>query len=159
MATSLHSLQCADQTLCSTIHWQPLLQGAPFMYTAAQPHRIAPRISHWGGVPQARLLANLANISQQNSGWILIANAPERLSRAALLSAGINPARVIDAQQAPRQLVLQAIQCASIAVVVCWKYGDLIANAQCTLKESQPVSRLRIDSALKHASWQPYQLN
>ncbi|MBO1518691.1 hypothetical protein [Oceanisphaera pacifica] len=157
MATFLHTLQLTDQTLCSSIHWQPLLLEAPFMYTSAHPGTSS--ISHWGGVPQARLFANLANISQQNNGWILIANAPERLSRTALLNAGINPARVIDAQQASRQLVLQATQCASIAVVVCWKYGDLIANQACALKKSLPVSRAHLESALPKASVPSYQLN
>lgn len=139
MATLLHSLLHTHQTLCSSISWQPLLLDAPFMYTNSHVNNDVTRsnISHWGGVPQARLLASLANISQNNNGWILIANAPAPLSRHALLNAGVDPARVIDAKQASRQLVLQAITCSSIAVVVCWKYGDLKSNTLDTHKKQR----------------------
>lgn len=127
MATLLHSFLHTKQTLCSSMSWQPLLLGAPFMYTSSHVNGDVKKshISHWGGVPQARFLASLATTSQNNNGWILIANAPAPLSRQALLNAGIDPARVIDAKQASRQLVQQAIACPSIAVVVCWKYSDL----------------------------------
>lgn len=121
------TLLLSRQPLCSSMHWQPLLLDAPFMYTpdSTGTEAVTGRISHWGGVPQARLLASLAAISKDNKGWILIANAPAPLSRRALMEAGINPARVIDAKKASRQLVQQAIICPSIAVVVCWKYADL----------------------------------
>ncbi|MFD1008261.1 hypothetical protein [Oceanisphaera ostreae] len=158
MATLLHT----RQSLCSAMSWQPLLLDAPFMYTPNSTSTDATKcnISHWGGVPQARLLANLAAISQNNSGWILIANAPAPLSRQALLEAGIDLARVIDAKQASRQLVLRATACPSIAVVVCWKYGDLkqgpldinhrprhiLAARRCGLSTRAAVSYKRLDA-------------
>lgn len=121
------TLLLSRQPFCSSMHWQPLLLDAPFMYTSdsTEANSIKNRISHWGGVPQARLLTSLAAISRDNKGWILIANAPAPLSRQLLMDAGINPARVIDAKKASRQLVQQAMACPSIAAVVCWKFADL----------------------------------
>lgn len=127
MATHLLS----RQPLCSSMSWQPLLLDAPFMYTPDSTDTAEANISisHWGGVPHTRLLASLAAISKDNKGWILIANAPAPLSRQALMNAGVDPARVIDAKKAPRQLVQQALICPSIAVVVCWKHGDLMPGS------------------------------
>ncbi len=121
------TLLSARQSLCSSMSWQPLLLDAPFMYTPDSTGTASGKISisHWGGEPQARLLASLAAISKDNKGWILIANAPAPLSRQALLNAGVDPARVIDAKKASRRLIQQAINCPGIAVVLCWKHGDL----------------------------------
>ena len=94
--------------------------------TAVSTPRVS--ISHWSPVQQARLLANLALISQDNKGWILVANAPAPLSRKALIKAGINPARVIEAKQASPQLLAQAMSSASIAAVVCWKGSQVMSS-------------------------------
>ncbi len=99
----------------------------------------APRVSirHWSPVQQARLLANLALISQDNTGWILVANAPAPLSRQALIKAGINPARVIEAKQASPKLLEQAMHSASIAAVVCWKGSQVISSTLSRYKQDQ----------------------
>ncbi|MFP2767974.1 hypothetical protein [Oceanisphaera sp. KMM 10153] len=83
------------------------------------------RITHWNSAQQARLLANLAAISRDNRGWILIANAPAPLSRRALVEADVNPARVIEVKRASRQLLQQAMACTGIAALVCWQSADL----------------------------------
>ena len=156
------TLLLSRQPLCSSMHWQPLLLDAPFMYTpnSTEAEAIKGHISHWGGVPQPRLLASLAAISRDNKGWILIANAPAPLSRQVLIDAGINPARVIDAKKASRQLVQQAITCPSIAVVVCWKYADLkpglldinhrqrhiVAARRCGVSTRAPLGDRRLDT-------------
>ncbi len=77
--------------------------------------------SHWNRELQAGLLASLAVISQSNRGWILVVNAPARLSRSALTQAGIDPARVIDAKRMSGPLLQRAVDCAGIAAVVCWQ--------------------------------------
>lgn len=94
-------------------------------------------ISHWSPVQQARLLSNLAQVSQNNHGWILVANAPASLSRQALIKAGINPARVIEAKQASATLLEQAMVSPSIAAVVCWK-GSQVVSSRLSLSNKQP---------------------
>lgn len=95
-------------------------------------------INHWSPVQQARLLINLALISHDNKGWILLANAPAPLSRQALINAGINPARVIEAKQASAQLLEQAMNSSSIAAVVCWKGSQIISSTLSLDKKLQP---------------------
>ena len=106
--------------------------------TPLQPPTSRMSISHWSPVQQARLLANLALISQDNKGWILVANAPAPLSRQALIKAGINPARVIEAKQASPKLIEQAMSSASIAAVVCWKGSQVLSRMLSSYHQAQP---------------------
>ena len=102
-------------------------------------------INRWSPMQQARLLANLARVSNDNKGWIFIANAPAPLSRQALINAGINPARVIDAKRASETLVAKARCSPSIAAVVCWKNSQVLSTSV-ALYQASVVS----EQALKH---------
>lgn len=123
MATLLSSRPRSYSTLPATIHVElariTTLKAAPQGWADISASQITEH--HWSPAQQDGLLESLAPISQGNTGWILIANAPAPLSRLALLNAGVNPARVIDAKQASAELIQQAINCKSIAAVVCWK--------------------------------------
>ncbi|WP_319783935.1 hypothetical protein [Oceanisphaera sp. IT1-181] len=105
-------------------------------------------INHWSPVQQARLLINLALISQDNKGWILVANAPAPLSRQALINAGINPARVIEAKKASATLLAQAMSSSSIAAVVCWKGSQVVSSTLSLYKSHQRYATT--DEDMKH---------
>ena len=128
------SKTCLSQTSSSQISsstaWGTLAMTTQDInaLTSLQSSKPAMSISQWSPLQQARLLANLALISQGNKGWIFVANAPAPLSRQALIKAGINPARVIDAKRASETLVEQARNSPSIAAVVCWKGSQMISN-------------------------------
>ncbi|NHI01633.1 MULTISPECIES: cell division inhibitor [Oceanimonas] len=74
--------------------------------------------------PQPEVLTRLAALSHGNGGWILVANAPTRLCRQRLAAAGINPARVLDAQRLTPQQLQRALASPTIAAVVCWQQQD-----------------------------------
>ena len=129
--------------------WGMLNMTTPDKKARASLAPSAPRmsISRWSPVQQARLLAHLALISQDNKGWILVANAPAPLSRQALIKAGINPARVIEAKQASAKLLEQAMSSASIAAVVCWKGSQVMSS---TLSAYKKLQYGVTDQSLRH---------
>ncbi|ART79145.1 hypothetical protein [Oceanisphaera avium] len=138
MATMLHT----RPALCTPLAWgTPQIMHDPSVVTIAEASSPQIYIDRWSPKQQARLLAHLALISQQNKGWIFIANAPAPLSRHALLKAGINPARVIDAKQASAMLVAKARRSPSIAAVVCWK---------ATAKRTRTLVSYQSESVLKN---------
>ncbi|MDP5291076.1 cell division inhibitor [Oceanimonas sp. CHS3-5] len=86
--------------------------------------RATSAVHHASAAPQAALLARLAALSHSNTGWILIANAPGRLCRQTLATAGINPARIVDAHCLSPQQLQAALASPAIAAVVCWQQQD-----------------------------------
>ncbi|PSJ48343.1 hypothetical protein [Zobellella taiwanensis] len=96
---------------------------------AAAPAGLTPAGS--GSSQQASLLARLADISRSDTGWILFANAPAPLSRRALVAAGINPARVMNAGKASPRLLEQALASPAIAALVYWPGHPPAAGRQC----------------------------
>lgn len=82
-------------------------------------------IDGWNSAVQGRLMRELAEISRQRRGWILVVNAPAPLSRRAWAAAGIDPAHVISGGKVsnPLGLLQRALAQPGIAAVLCWQDG------------------------------------
>ncbi|OXS16927.1 hypothetical protein CGX12_01500 [Zobellella denitrificans] len=86
----------------------------------------------WNNAGQCQLLAELAAISHERRGWILMLNTPAPLSRRLLADAGVDPALVIDMgnKVEQQQLLLRAMAYKSIAAVVCWQWRQPAGQQQ-----------------------------